>query len=93
MPASITHIPARFIKPMDPRDRYGSDAPIVSLPVITAADAERARSDEEQLAKALDFHTVYDLIKRRGPDQVLQWVKDAVILQYGPIADSLPEVS
>jgi len=62
---------------MDPRDRFGSDAPI-----ITKADAERALLLEQQ--RWIDgYFCVYDLIREHGVDQVLSWVRSSVCIQVG----------
>lgn len=89
------------LPPPDPREQPVEDSPrskVVELRpfqlsrVITAADVERALDEEARLEKARAFHEVYQLVRGHGAEQVLQWVHDAIVIQFGGIADSLSEI-
>jgi hypothetical protein len=58
----------------DPRDLYGSDAPIM-LWMIRALDAEERRMRSR--------HALARLVADYGADQVLEWVRVAIARQQG----------
>lgn len=84
----------------DPREQPVEDArakvvelrPYRLTRVVTAADVERAIDEEARLEGARAFHEVYLLVQRHGGEKVSQWVRDAIVIQFGGIADSLSEI-
>jgi hypothetical protein len=67
------------VSPMrDPRDRYGSDVPIMTPQHVLASLAEEQRRLHTQA-----FDVVWHLIADYGAEQVLAWVHRAIALQQG----------
>jgi len=68
------------VSPMrDPRDRYGSD-----VPILTHAQALKSLAEEQRRLHTEAFDVLMRLVADYGPDQVLTWVYRAIALQHGP---------
>ena len=68
--------PVQSDAPDDPRDRFGSDAPI-----ITKRDVETVITDMESVTEILAFDQLYQLVGRYGFRIIQAWAQRASDMQ------------